>query len=210
MKKLLFVLSFLLIPQVCAPVARAADGQWADPDRETIARIADYLNRMTTLKSRFIQMTSTGNYAEGTVYFSRPGKLRFEYDPPIPYMLVSNGDSVAYYDFELENVSYADLESTPAGFLVGETIDLETRAQVTSVGHYQGTLQISLVDPKDPDKGTFTVVFSEKPLTLRQWSVVDIQGIETTVTLLSPKFGQAVDAELFKLRSLGAMRPKKK
>ncbi|MGB0748954.1 MAG: LolA family protein [Magnetospiraceae bacterium] len=206
MKRALMIGLLGLIAFLPAGAARAQTG-WANPDSGMVNQISEYLNNLTTLQSRFIQMTSNGNYAEGELFVARPGKLRFQYDPPIPYLLVSNGSSVAYYDFELENVSYTDLDATPAAFLVAETIDLGKQAKITSVGRFQGALHVTLLDPDNPDSGTMTLMFSENPLTLRQWSVVDPQGVETTVTLLSPRFGGKIDADLFKVLSLKAMRP---
>ena len=89
-----------------APAARAAGEEVeagaqtaaavANEDQETLARLIDYLNRIDTLKSRFVQVSSNGGYAEGDLYLDRPGRMRFEYDPPHPALLIANGVTLLY------------------------------------------------------------------------------------------------------------------
>ena len=89
-------------------------------DDETLAQLLDYLNRIDTLKSRFIQVSSNGAYAEGDLYLDRPGRMRFEYDPPHPALLIANGVTLLYYDRELKQATFLPLWETPLWFLIRE------------------------------------------------------------------------------------------
>jgi hypothetical protein len=104
--------------------AEATVAALSTEDLETIARLETYLNRITTLRARFVQVSSNGAVAEGDLYLSRPGRLRFEYDPPHPALLIANGVNLLYYDRDLEQASFLPLWETPLSFLLRERVDL--------------------------------------------------------------------------------------
>ena len=166
--------------------------------RADVGRIEAYLNRIRTLKARFLQVSSTGELSEGTLFISRPGKLRIEYDPPVPILIVAARGVLTYYDKELEQVSEIDLESTPAGILVQENVSFFSGDYtLTRFKRQAGAARITLVRTEDPQEGSLTLIFSDRPLTLRKWIVVDAQGVETTVSLLKTHFGLPLNPELF-------------
>ncbi len=167
-------------------------------DRADIGRIEAYLNRIGTLKARFLQVSSTGELSEGTLFISRPGKLRIEYDPPVPILIVASRGVLTYFDKELEQVSEIDLESTPAGILVGENISFFSGDfTLTRFKRQADAARITLVRTEDPQEGSLTLIFSDRPLTLRKWIVTDAQGVKTTVSLLKTRFGLPLNPELF-------------
>ena len=172
-----------------------------DADRADLARVETYLNGLQTLESRFLQASSNGGFAEGTLYLDRPGRMRIQYDPPSPILMVADGRFLIYYDSKLEQVSYLGLDDTPAGFLLAETVSLtDGRLIVTGVERGKGTLDISLVKARDPLAGHLTLTFADGPLALRKWFVVDAQGLVTTVSLLDPRTGGTLDPALFTFR----------
>jgi outer membrane lipoprotein-sorting protein len=164
-----------------------------------LKQTAQYLNTVQSMRSRFAQTSSQGNYAEGTVYMRRPGRLRIEYDPPAQVLVVANGSYVIYEDGELGQVSYIGLGDTPLGILLRETVEF-TDPDITVTGMRQGggLLEIDLVETDDPGQGVLTLVFAKSPLELRQWRVRDAQNIQVTVTLFAPRFGVDLDSDLFK------------
>ncbi len=167
-------------------------------DRADIGRIEAYLNRIGTLKARFLQVSSTGDLSEGTLFISRPGKLRIEYDPPVPILIVASRGVLTYFDKELEQVSEIDLQSTPAGILVGENISFFSGDfTLTRFEHQADAARVTLVRTEDPQEGSLTLIFSDRPLTLRKWIVTDAQGVKTTVSLLKTRFGLPLNPELF-------------
>lgn len=164
-----------------------------------LKQAAEYLNSVQTMRARFAQSSSTGNYAEGTVYMRRPGRMRIEYDPPAQVLVVANGSYVVYEDGELQQVSYIGLNDTPLGLLLRENVEF-TDPEITLTGMRASAdmMEIDLVQTKDPGQGTLTLIFATNPFELRQWRVRDAQGVEVTVTLLTPQFGVGLDSSLFK------------
>ncbi len=175
----------------------AAAGGAAEGDAAAMARVERYLNGITTLKADFLQVAHDGSVGEGTLFISRPGKLRLEYAPPLAILLVSDGEWLTYIDRELGQVSQTPLNTTPAGMLLRESIEFGRDAIVTRFERANAVLRITLVQPARPDEGSLTLVFSEEPLELRQWFVVDPQGLETRITLFGTRLGLPLNPELF-------------
>ncbi len=183
------------VPAAAAP-PRAATLSAAD--RADVGRIEAYLNRIRTLKARFLQVSSTGDLSEGTLFISRPGKLRIEYDPPVAILIVAARGVLTYFDMELEQVSEIDLESTPAGILLRETVSFFSGDfTLTKFKRQADAARVTLVRTEDPLEGSLTLIFSDRPLTLRKWIVTDAQGVKTTVSLLKTRFGLPLNPDLF-------------
>ena len=193
---------FALFIGLASPAAESATAQtkYTPELQAAISRAEAYLNRITTLHARFIQVGPKGEMAEGDLYLSRPGRMRIEYDPPVPLLLIAADDWLAYQDKELEEVTYLPLSSTPATFLLQEKIHLGGEIAVTKAEKTLGATRIWLSRTDDPGAGTLTLVFSENPFVLRQWDVTDSQGLTTQVGLLNPEFGKKFDPELFEIR----------
>src|SRR5512132_1032426 len=184
-------------PHVAA-AAIAPQLQLGAEDQAELARIEAYLNGIRTVQSGFLQHSSNGERAEGQLYLSRPGKLRVEYQPPVPGLVVADGTFLVDYDRDLEQVSYIPLASTPASILLDEQISLYGGA-LTVTGFERGDDQIlvSLVRTDNPGEGSITLVFRKDPLALQQWSVTDAQDIVTVVSLVEPRFDLELDRKLF-------------
>jgi outer membrane lipoprotein-sorting protein len=167
-------------------------------DQSELAKAEAYLNSVSTLKARFLQIGPDGSTAEGTLYLSRPGRLRLDYDPPSPILVVADGSFLIYYDRKLGQVSYLGLDSSPAGILVKPQVKLDgDDLKVTGVAHQPGVLDVTVIRRHDPGDGRVTLVFSQAPFQLRQWQVVDPQGLTTTVSLFDAQTGLPLDKDLF-------------
>lgn len=194
-----FLFPFVQIKEAVAARPQAAD--ITGEDRATIHRIERYLNGMTTLEARFVQASSNGQSAEGSLYISRPGKLRIEYDPPVPVLIVTDGRFLIYYDKQLEQVSHIPLGSTPASILTRPDISLTADDLILTGFESDGeTVRVTVVQADDPYSGRVTLIFDKDPLALRKWTVVDAQGIETAVSLLTARLDQPLDRKLFQFR----------
>lgn len=178
---------------MAAPIQAAA---LTAEDSATLQRLAAYLNGIRTMTGRFQQQAS-GGVSTGRVWVSRPGKMRFEYDPPNPTVVLADAFYVYYWDNELKQTQTVSLRSTPAWFLLREPIAFTAEVTVTRFEHSGNTVRVSVVETAQPEAGTLTMVFTENPLILRQWNVVDQQGKLTTVTLQDLQFGMALDPKLF-------------
>ena len=167
-------------------------------DVADIIRIEQHLNTSRTMRARILQVASDGSYAEGMLHIQRPGRMRLEYDPPNPTMIIADGINLIYVDRELEHATAVLLRFTSAELILREDLSLSSEdLLVTGFSRSPGVIRISLVHAKDPLEGRIMMVFSDKPLELRKWIVTDAQGIKTTVSLLGPEFGTKLDPDLF-------------
>jgi len=162
-----------------------------------VERVQGYLNGIRTLASRFDQSSGDGGSATGQLWLARPGRMRFEYDPPVPVLLVANGKNIFYYDKDLQQVSELRLEDTPAGFLLRDQITLSGDVTLTRFEHKPGAIRLTMVGTSEPGQGSATLVLDDKPLQLRQWTIVDPQQKEVTVALTDPHYGAPIDEKLF-------------
>jgi outer membrane lipoprotein-sorting protein len=165
-------------------------------DTADLQRIAAYLNSIRTMYARFQQVSAGGGTANGQLWMARPGRMRFEYDPPSPILLLADMFYVYYVDKELVQMSKVGLKSTPAWLLLRDPITFSDLV-VTRFERGANALRITVVEKTEPDSGSLTMVFSDRPLTLRQWSIVDQQRKTTTVSLYDAQFGMALDPKLF-------------
>lgn len=177
---------------------RAARAALTPADQIDLARIQSYLNGIHTMVSAFDQVAGDGAAATGTIYLSRPGHMRIVYNPPHPILIVATDDQVYYYDAQLGQVTWTDLDNTPAWFLLQNFVELGGQIQVEGVQREPGALRLTVTEAKRPERGRVTMVFSENPLQLRQWTVIDAQNKSVTVTLDSPRFGVPIDPQLFR------------
>jgi outer membrane lipoprotein-sorting protein len=191
MRIALFLMAFLLAQPVAAQQA-----QFTADDRADVARAEGYLNGLTTLKARFTQIGARGEIAEGVFYLNRPGRLRFEYNPPATIHIVADGLRVIYYDKQLDHENAWLIAATPLAPLLARRVEFDFNA-VVRVAREPGVLRITLVDPQRRDKGSITLVFSDNPLELRQWMVIDAQGLSTVIALTNLEVGPALDPDLF-------------
>ncbi|MGP1394829.1 MAG: outer membrane lipoprotein carrier protein LolA [Inquilinaceae bacterium] len=167
-------------------------------DRADLARVEAYLNGLDTVQARFVQVSQNAGISQGTFYLERPGRMRIEYDPPIPYLYVADGVWLTFWDGELEQRSDVPLGSTLADFITRADIRLGGSVTPTAVRRGGGILEVDVVQTEDPGAGLLTLVFTDDPLELMRWMVVDAQGLTTEVTLVEPRFGGTLDRDLFR------------
>ena len=204
MRRIIFSFLIALGVTLAAPqsaVVRAdPSGQTAalsELDRVDLARIEDYLTNIRTLRSRFLQVSTAGAPIEGDLYLNRPGKMRFEYDPPYPVLLLADGLVLLYYDKELKEETYLPLWETPLWFLLRDEVELDDSVRVVALQRGPGSLRVTVEQNDDSPQGHVTLVFADRPLILKKWIVTDAQGVTTEVALLSPQIGVEIDEDIF-------------
>jgi outer membrane lipoprotein-sorting protein len=183
--------------RVAPAAAQPAAWQPTAQDRADIARVEAYLDNLHTLKAHFLQVAPDGALSEGTAWLERPGRMRFQYNPPAPFLLVAAHGILVFRDFKLDQTSNLFLSQTPLGILLADKVRLSGDVTVTGVQRQPGQLEISLVRTASPSDGTLTLVFADPPLALRQWTVLDAQRKETRVTLYNVELGGSFDQSLF-------------
>ena len=183
-------------------MTRGAAAQESAQDRADLARVEAYLNGIRTLKARFVQTAPNGGVSEGTALLQRPGRMRFQYDPPSPFLLVANYGILVFRDAQLNQTSNIPLSKTPLGILLADHASLSGDVTVTRLVRLPGQLQVSLVRTANPGEGTLTLMFADNPLMLRQWTLLDQQGKQTRVAFTNLEVGASVDAKLFEYREV--------
>jgi outer membrane lipoprotein-sorting protein len=173
------------------PAAQAGD----------VSRIEAYLNDLTTLRSGFVQINPDGAMVTGELYYQRPDKMRLDYHPPSPILIVSDGWQIVYYDRKLEQVSYLFPSSTPLGFLLSDQIRLSGDVTVTDLAREAGELRVTLVQTDEPNQGSIELAFAENPMELRRWTVIDAEGQATNIVLDGLETGVPLDSGLFRFHN---------
>ena len=166
-------------------------------DKADIARIERYLLTLKTLRARFLQIAPNGDTSEGSAWLQRPGRMRFEYDPPAPFLLVAGYGGVMFHDRKLQQTSNFPLSQTPLGILLSEQPKLSGDITVESIDRQPGLIQLTLHRTDHQGDGSLTLTFADNPLQLRQWSVLDAQRLETRVSLFNITLGETFDQKLF-------------
>jgi outer membrane lipoprotein-sorting protein len=162
-----------------------------------LARVNAYLNSLDLAQGSFVQISPNGETSDGKFFIRRPGRIRFEYTPPNPTLVVSDGVWVVVFDLRTCDQQTVPLNQTPLDLLLRERVNLAAEGVVRKVEKDGGQLRITAINPKDPDQGTMTMIFSDNPLELRQWVVTDAQGQATTVILNSMQRGVSADTSQF-------------
>ncbi len=191
------ILSSLLIPFLAAEARAQPAFQPTPQDRADLTRIEGALDNLRTLKAHFLQVAPDGRLSEGTAWLERPGRMRFEYNPPAPFLLIANHGLLVFQDKSLAQTSNIPLSRTPLGILLAEHVKLSGDITVTGMQRQPGQIQASLTRTDSPGEGTLTLIFADQPLALRQWIVLDAQRQETRVTLYNIELGGQFDQTLF-------------
>ncbi len=181
-------------------------------DEEDVARIEKYLTGLKSLVATFSQVDAAGHKAAGKFFLKRPGKMRWQYDPPTPLLIVSNGTTITYFDSELDQVNYIPVDESLAGFLAEPTIKLDSEStKLTDFDSDDGMLRVTVVRKGHADEGSLTLEFTEKPLNLISMKVADATGQATTVHFENARIGVVLPEDLFTFddpRGLGRRRAK--
>jgi len=204
--------SFLLAVCLTLAAARVAYGASPAPsappdataaavplaDRADLDAVSARLNATKTLKANFTQIDQQGT-AQGKFYLSRPGGLRFEYDPPRKLLVVADDHMVVVQEFAGTAGYNARVQDTPLRILLKPNVDLAKDADVTDVHREGNQLYVTAVQTKGYGQGQVTFVFAEPSLDLERWVVTDPVGAQTLVTLSDVKLNQPLDKSLFEL-----------
>jgi outer membrane lipoprotein-sorting protein len=186
----------LILGLTLAPIAARAQTLSAQ-DRADIARIEAYLDGLHTLKAHFLQVGPDGDVSEGTAWIDRPGKLRFEYDPPSPFLLIAGYGLGFFHDKKLNQTSNFPLSASPLGILLAEHVRLSGDVSVRAITRDPGQIQVELFRTGSPGDGSITLAFADKPMALKQWSIEDAQRRRTSVSLYNVSLGGTFSADLF-------------
>jgi outer membrane lipoprotein-sorting protein len=171
----------------------------AQAQQAGVQEVERYINSIRTAQARFVQSNPNGSVVQGTLYISRPGRMRFEYDAPSQLKIVADGTQVTMWDPANRDFGQWPIGWTAASFLVKEPLQLSGDITVQSSQRTpDGLLALTMVQTRKPQEGKIIVRVSENPMQLRGWSVIDNRGNKVDVTLTNLQTGMQLASSLFK------------
>jgi outer membrane lipoprotein-sorting protein len=175
-------------------------GVLTNDQRAIVERVNSYLSGVQTLTGNFIQVGPDGSRTQGDFFLSKPGRVRFEYDDPSPIELIADGSSVVVRDRRLATQDVYPLSQTPLRFLLAEHVDLTKDTHLVSV-YADDVFVTVVVEEKNGIVGTsrLMIMFSAKDMQLKQWTVTDPQGYDTTIAVYNLDTSKRPDPALFKI-----------
>jgi outer membrane lipoprotein-sorting protein len=171
-----------------------------DKQKAQAAKVSAYLSSLQTLVGNFVQVGPDGSKTQGDFYIQKPGKVRFEYDPPSPIDIIADGSSVVVRDRKLATQDVYPLSQTPLRFLLSDRIDLMKDTNVVNVTADDLFVSVT-IEEKQALVGTsrLMLMFGAKDGQLKQWTVTDPQGYDTTIAVYNLDAGKKLDPSMFKI-----------
>jgi outer membrane lipoprotein-sorting protein len=179
--------------------AKAKAIQLTAEQTEAVERINAFFNSFKTMRGDFIQKSEKGRALKGVMFISKPGKLRFEFAPPTPLLIASDGKWVTFKNTQKEKGDQWPLSSTPFRFIVSPKLDLMKEAVVTRIEEVEGFTTVGFADKKGSLKGEIAMVYDETKGELSQWVITDNKGQRTTVILSNIEKDVRIDPKLFQV-----------
>jgi len=189
-----------VIPDPHRNVPASLFGSFDANQKAQAARVSAYLSSLQTLAGNFIQVGPDGSKTKGEFYIQKPGKVRFEYAAPSPIAIVADGSMVAVRDRNLATQDIYPLSQTPLRYLLSDRIDLLKDTNVVSVTADDVFISVT-IEEKQLLIGTsrLMLMVGAKDGQLKQWTVTDPQGYDTTVAVYNLDTSKKVDPGLFKI-----------
>nr|WP_314090011.1 outer membrane lipoprotein carrier protein LolA [uncultured Shinella sp.] len=186
----LMALTFAAGLSLLSPVEASAQASAA------AQKIADHFASVKTMAGEFVQFGPRGEQTGGKFFIDRPGKIRFNYEDPSPMRVIADGRSVVIGNRKLKTWDLYPLSKTPLNLLLGNKIDLSAK-MVRSVKEEADLTTIVLGDRNMFGDSTITMMFDPKTYDLRQWTITDAQGKDTSVMIFNVKTGIPLDDKVF-------------
>ncbi|MTI44051.1 outer membrane lipoprotein-sorting protein [Roseibium hamelinense] len=179
-------------------------------EQKSLADVNTYFNSIKTMHGDFIQFGPTGEQTEGKFYLARPGKVRFYYNPPAQLDIIADGKSVSVKDRKLATQDIWPLNKTPLRFLLADNIDLQKDANVTNVLVEPDLITVTIEDKTTFNSGILTLIFDASDYKLKQWTVTDAQGYDTSVAIYNVVSNGPTNPDLFQIDYLANARQNRK
>lgn len=192
MKKFAWILGLIMLASATPAFAQ---------NKENLKQIEDYLNNIKTMQASFVQTASNGNTAEGMLYIAKPNKIRMEYNEPTNVLIIGDGDYIIYNDKDLDQVTNIDYDDIPASLILANDVKLDGKKfKVTDYYQDAGITTVTIEYQDKSEIGPITLTFNNNPFELKQWSIVDPQSVQVTVSLYGVQKDPALDSGLFKFK----------
>jgi outer membrane lipoprotein-sorting protein len=183
----------LALGHFAGPFVAEANAQAATASAQ---RIADHFARVRTMMGEFVQFGPRGEQTGGKFFIERPGKVRFNYEAPSTFRVMSDGTTLVLENTKLRTADVYPLSKTPLKLLLDDKIDL-SGGKVRSVKEEADLTTIQLADKSMFGDSTITMMFDPASYELRQWTITDAQGKDTTVMIFNVQEGVRFDPSVF-------------
>lgn len=164
---------------------------------DSITEAENWFNNLTTYQAKFTQVSSDGSHATGVFSMRRPYRSRFEYDDPVPLVLITSKTWLHVDEEDRREVTSYPLSETPLGLLLDDPVRLRSPDFTTSSGVQDGILFIAIEQEDGEAAGKIVMEFTQDPIELRRWVITDANGITTSVFLTDPIKGKKLANKLF-------------
>ncbi|KZY48877.1 cell envelope biogenesis protein LolA [Roseovarius sp. HI0049] len=176
----------------------------AAAEKLSLGEISSYLNSFQAAQGKFTQINEDQTISTGQIYIKRPGRVRFEYDPPDETLVLADGTRVGVIDPKSNTGPEAyPLHRTPLKIILANNVDFSRERMVTGHSSDGKTTTVRAQDPQNPDYGSIELVFTDNPVELRQWVVTDDTGTRTTVVLGDLRTGVSISDDRFVIPGVG-------
>ncbi len=202
MKKIGLFLTVLLLTIGCIRTGFADIDKRIDTpqNRAILKKVETAYNQIRTLKGKFAQFSSEtqNDLQTGELYLSRPGQMRLIYEKGSPLEFYASNGYLIYHDKDLKEVNYFHLEQTPVSLILKQTLRFDDpEFLVTDVRDILDEYYVTAIKKDARELGSLTLIIDKETLQLKQWDVVDIEGVKSTVSLYETQFNVPLDKKLF-------------
>lgn len=205
-RKFAFAMKTLIVAAGLALVAGSPAFALSKEETKTLEDVNAYFNSVKTMNGDFVQFGPEGSQSDGKFYIARPGKVRFYYNPPAKLDIIADGKSVSVKDRKMATQDIWPLSQTPLRFLLADDIDLQKDTNITNVLVEDDLVTVTLTDQTTFNSGVLTLIFDAKTYELKQWTVKDAQGYETSVAVYNVVANGPTNPDLFKIDYLANAR----
>jgi len=162
------------------------------PLPDGVKKLQDYLNKLTTISADFVQTSPQGNLAGGKFKLSRPGKFKWQYNPPVPVLIMANYGEIVYYDKELDEITYINQNDTVASILSKKVIDLSAEdIEIKKYKQHKNNIELALNNPQKPDE-VLNLIFSKNPIILQKMEITNSSNETTSIHFNNMQFGKPI------------------
>lgn len=169
---------------------------------ESLKKVENYLNNIKTMEADFIQIASNGSSSEGKLYIQKPNKINMKYTDDTNISLIGDGKYVVYQDMDLDQVTHINYKDIPATLILANDIKIDGKNLKASNFYKDGGITSVTFEYAESDNvGPITLIFNNDPFELKQWKIIDPQGIEISLSLYNVKRDIKLDRNLFKFKN---------
>ncbi len=200
----LFITALILIVTLMfgTVVATAKIGK---KDAKTVAKISKHFSSVPTMMGEFVQFGPNGEQTGGRFFIKRPGKVRFDYTKPSPILVKADGKTVGIHNRKLKTWDFFPLNKTPLKLLLANRIDVNDKS-IKSVKTEQDLTTIVLGDKSIFGNSKITLMFDPITFDLRQWTITDNQGKDTSVMIFNVQRNVDLHQRLFRMDQRAILR----